>query len=262
MNLTSLKDGLANKLESAQGAAGLTFDRAVLYIQKEDNHEPSPSYISQRTAQILQGGPGALKDGNTDGFYAITVQFNPSSIEFYAHADKVKVKTLQVQGQNEIPKPNVRPPSVTMTVELIFDDVENSDAFLVNNLTPGVMNIAKTGLKLLTGREEHTVQPQTNAMVGMLMEESTRMICFRWGDLAFAGEVVNVEAKYTMFNPKGNPIRSVVSLTIVQRVDEDDQINYWESAFDNFFGQSNESKETNMGQTVDKAKNLLNVRLF
>ena len=75
----------------------------------------------------------------------------------------------------------------------------------------------------------------------------------------FGGIVVNVNAKYTMFSPSGNPIRSVVSLSIMQ-VTEKTGGNYWDKQFDKYFGKPGVDNAVNAKQKAQYIQSLFNVR--
>ena len=87
--------------------------------------------------------------------------------------------------------------------------------------------------------------------MGILTQSETRQVVFFWSEMAFAGEVVSIDARYTMFNPIGNPIRAVVKLTIRQGEAEEVVETYWNNAF-------NEMESGSGWQS--KVNNLLNFR--
>ncbi len=241
--MAGLNNFMGDKMESFNSAVGLGVDKAILYIQTSNNENLGTQSIANQTSKVLKesgsnilgsalmGGTGKLDAGH---FYKLKVQYNPASIRLTSYADAVKVHSHQVLQSDEIYIQNTRPPSVTMDVNLIFDDVSPADSFTGTLLTPSVNSTLEYVGKAFN-LVSHSVATPTNALVGMLMRENTRIVCFQWADMAFVGEVMAVDARYTMFNRSGEPVRSTVSLNILQKVESNDAISYWGDAFDKFW---------------------------
>lgn len=103
----------------------------------------------------------------------------------------------------------------------------------------------------------YTVQPQSNGLLAATMLESERFVTFQWADMAFSGELTDVNVQYGMFSLSGKPVHSVVSLRITQQLTSGAEDTKWnQSKFDECFsGEQN----TNIGQA---ASNLLNITGF
>ena len=200
-------------------------------------------------ANALVGGGGSLE-----------VQYNPSSLSINANAQAVPFSYLLKNTDNGIPNQDLRPPSITLSVQLVFDDMNVKDAFMADKFrVTSVGDIVSTGaalVKNLAG-DGYSVQPETNALVAMLMKDTTRLVTFQWADMSFTGEVCQVQARYTMFSVSGQPIRSVVDLVIVQCITNSGNVSQWENAFDKSFTTSLAGKSL-----LEKAGNLINITGF
>lgn len=197
--------------------------------------------------------------GQDQAYLAMEVQYNPSSI----HMQTTTGSQLNYSGgnmgnmSNNMIIQNVVPTSTTMNVQLIFDEVNVYDAFMVNNAnsTGGVAQAVK-----YFADKGHSVQHQIEGILSLLTMDVTRQVVFYWAKMCFRGELTAVQANYTMFNKSGNPIRGVVNLSI--RQGEQAELfdpAYWKEAYENLFtkgkaaGKSTFSKVTN--------NNVLNLNL-
>ena len=161
------------------------------------------------------------------------------------------------------------PASTTLSCELLFDNVNNMDAFMVgDNPITGMTasNIKNAAMSAFKG--EYSVQRQMEGLISLLSVPSARHVIFYWGAMCFRGEVTEVTTKYTMFNKKGYPIRGTAGIQIRQgdgspgarepdlayRYDD----SYWDDSFKKTF--TDEGK----GQSAWKAatnNSLLNLKL-
>ena len=203
-------------------------------------------------ANALAGGGGALE-----------VQYNPSSLSLTANAQPVPFSYLLKNTDNGIPNQDLRPPSVTLNVQLVFDDMNVKDAFMAEKARLSVGDVISDVSAIVTAArgKSYSVQPQTNALVAMLMRESTRLVTFQWADMSFTGEVCQTQARYTMFSVSGQPIRSVVDLVIVQAITGSGDMTQWDNAFDKGFANSLSASTTGKS-TIQKASNLINISGF
>ena len=190
---------------------------------------------------------GAAKDKN---FIALEVQYNPTSLRL----DTTAGRQMSYGGSNgsvEV-KQYTTPAATTLSCELLFDDCNNMDAFMLsdNPLTGATAsNLKNMGTSIY--------QNAKNGGYKLAREPKD-----------YKGEMTEVTTKYTMFNKKGYPIRGTVTIQIRQgdgsaeakdpdkayRYDD----SYWISSFDKTFtpmgaGQSTFSKVTN--------NNFLNLKL-
>lgn len=165
----------------------------------------------------------------------LEVQYNPNTLFIQANAEGVPILGLQQNLDPGVPNQTLRPPSVTLNVELFFDAVNLADSFMWEKFTLGlsgqtVSNIATLGAS--TQGYVWSVQDQTNGLLGAIMSKNTRFMIFKWADMTFAGELTEASAQYTMFSTSGRPVRSKVTLRITQNVESADDIKYWDNALD------------------------------
>ena len=162
-----------------------------------------------------------------------------------------------------------KPASTELSFELLFDDVNIMDSFMLSdnpltNMSTG--NLLQSGKSLYNNikGEGYSVQEQMEVMLALLTIQSARQVIFFWGSMSFRGEVTAVSSTFTMFNKKGNPVRGKVGVTIRQghsgnsaeakfKYDE----TYWNNAFDRVF-----TDEIQQPSTLDNlSNNLLNLKL-
>ena len=255
--------GLGNTL--ATSALG-SVQKALLVIHKLDAAEVNSAQVAVSAANALQGaaaGMGATSAAMRGaGMQAnvMQVQYNPTSLSIQANAEAIPFTYLQQNIDSGIPNQSPRPPMVVLSVDLIFDAMNPKDAFMAEKFSlstggivssvAGVSQAAKSG---------YTVQPQTDGLIAALMKPSTRVVTFRWADMAFTGQLIEVQAEYTMFSVSGKPIRSKVRMNIAQQVESDADIQYWNKVLDTTFSGNGEVGGKDMGQ---KLGNLLNLGAF
>lgn len=200
-------------------------------------------------------------------YIALEVQYNPTSLRLDTSAGR-QMKYEGGAGDVQV-KQYVAPASTTLSCELLFDDFNNMDAFMLsdNPLTGATAsNIANTVTSMVKGK--YSVQRQMEGLLSLLSVPEARHVIFFWGAMSFRGEMTEVSTRYTMFNKKGYPIRGTVGIQIRQGDGNDDVTgvdaafkyndSYWHKAFDQTFtangpGRSAFSKATN--------NNLLNLKL-
>ncbi len=238
---------------TASAAGGLTSGLASAAASAADS--------AASTAQSALGSVGGLAGGAastlTGGAKKLVVQYNPSSIAIQANAESVRFQNLQQNLDNAVPANLVRPPSVVMSVELVFDDMNIADSFMVEKFTSGlsaqtVSNVVNAALK-----KTFSVQSQINAFIGLMQDDTTRNIKFQWADMSFVGEVTEAQARYTMFSTSGRPVRGTVRLNITQQVDDKADASYWDTAFQKFFADG--VNEVGARSGLDKVQNLINI---
>lgn len=198
--------------------------------------------------------------GQDQAYLAMEVQYNPSSIQMQTTTGSQLDYSGGSMGNmaNNMIIQNIVPTSTTMNVQLIFDEVNMYDAFMVNNVNSPVGAIAQAAKYAV--EKEHSVQHQIEGILSLLTMDVTRQVVFYWSKMCFRGELTAVQANYTMFNKSGNPIRGVVNLSIRQGEQAElFESSYWGKAYENLFtkgkadGKSTFSKVTN--------NNVLNLNL-
>lgn len=192
----------------------------------------------------------------------VRVQYNPASVSFSAYARETKLENKESnENSAESTYQNTNTASTGMSIDLIFDDVNNFDAFMNEKL----MLSAGTAASAISRRKGgHSEISNIFAFINLLNCSNNRKVTFYWSEFSFQGELVSVNTEFTMFNIMGNPIRGKVSLGIQQDYSHEGiDKNENDRAFDELFGGDMlTSSETNAGSMKDKAGNLLNLNLF
>lgn len=264
-----------NILENAARSITGSVNKAILCVRKpakavvkENGNHQLKGLTNKRPVDLQaallaenKGGAFSFLKSKTEtaesyGYHVLKVKYNPSKIHFESRAGSF---IHPGPGANTLTQVTM-PAETSMSVELLFDEENHADAFLfekVTNLSVGAAVSDVAGVVKNVAGEGYTVKPLVEALMGMLTQSETRQVVFYWSQMAFAGEVTNIDAVYTMFNPIGNPIRATVRLTIQQGEhgtirERKREGNYWNQAFDKLDGG---------GSTIaEKAGNLLNFR--
>ncbi len=223
----------------------------------EDNRGGSQTFRS------LTGKNGAMAGS---GYLALEVQYNPSSISMSTQAGKqvqYSGGSLGQGGANQITQ-IVQPVSTTMSFQLVFDDMNPQDAFVLENMAPTAGNLVSgTADVARKVRGAYSVQAQMDGLMSLLTQPVTRKVIFYWAKMCFQGELVSVSSRYTMFNKDGNPIRGMVDLTIRQGEESGFDVAYWDEAFTRTFGDPGTDQISGKMGMATKAmqNNLLNIHL-
>ena len=202
-----------------------------------------------------------------NGYTPVEVQYNPATLRFSTSAG---MQTDYDDSAGDVAVRTVKKPASTeLSFELLFDDVNIMDAFMlsdnpITNMSTG--NLLQSGKNLYNNikGQGYSVREQMEVMLALLTIQSARQVIFFWGSMSFRGEVTAVSSTFTMFNKKGEPIRGKVGMTIRQghssnkteeafRYDE----KYWDDAFDRVF--TDEIKQPSALESM--SNNLLNLKL-
>ena len=249
----------------ANSALG-SVQKALLIIHKSDASQIDSSQVAAATENALLGAAAgmaatsAAMQGAGMNTSVMKVQYNPTSLSIQANAEAIPFTYLQQNIDSGIPNQSPRPPMVVLSVELIFDAMNPKDAFMAEKFslsTGGIVSSVAGAAQAAKGG--YTVQPQTDGLIAALMRPSTRVVTFRWADMAFTGQLIEVQAEYTMFSVSGKPVRSKVRMNIAQQVESDADIQYWDKVLDTTFSGNGEAGGKDMGQ---KLGNLLNLGAF
>lgn len=167
-------------------------------------------------------------------YHILKVKYNPSKIQIDSRAGSFLQPATGGEGTNTVTQINL-PAQTFMSFEILFDEENHQDAFMFEkaaNLSAGALVSDVAGIvKNIKNDEGYTVRPQVEALIALLTQSETRQVVFYWSDMVFAGEVVSVDARYTMFNTMGNPVRAVVRLSIRQASTSPTDNKYWDEAF-------------------------------
>ncbi len=175
-------------------------------------------------------------------FMKFTVQYNPATIRLYSVNGKVQSR----RAEESIDRLSVYRFSgkSKLSFDLIFDDVDNVNAFGLNEMTTmNATNALNKGLSAYShGGLTYSVRKKMDAIMSLLASSATQQVIFFWGNMCFRGTITDVGNKFTMFNPSGNPIRGEMHLEITQdkktKVLEYDE-SYWQKSFEKCFSNKN-----------------------
>ena len=194
-----------------------------------------------------------------------TVQFNPSELQFsgYGGGFVQKINFVNNKKADEDVTFGNMQSRITMTVKLIFDQVDPQDAFMSDKFTLSYTSVTKgavKGVKKLLGKKTNSVQTQVEGFIGALRNENTREITFAWGKMCYTGILNRISSQYTMFSVTGEPIRAVVTLTMVcaDETIEDNTMGNWDAQYKKAFGSGESFSLTGAAQKVG---NLFNFNL-
>ena len=194
-----------------------------------------------------------------EGYHVMEVKYNPSRIRIQSHGGNQMMPGPAGAGAN-LQMQSTIPAMTTMQVELLFDDMNKQDAFMmekISDVSAGAIVSDISGVVKNIIGDGYTVQREIEGIIGMITQSETRQVVFYWGDMAFAGEVIGIEAKYTMFNPLGHPVRGTVSLTIREGGPDGDSSGnaYWDDAYKEMMKGGGL-----LGKLAGAAGNLLNLK--
>lgn len=184
---------------------------------------------------------------NLADYIPVQVQFNPSSISFQGMGGEIRRESVGGAGENQFQQFDT-PSETTMSMELIFDDTNNKDAFMMDGemsvlsdatSVGGLTQRIEQGVAALQGKS-YSIRDTTELFVAAMVQSFTRMVGFAWNKMIFWGELVGVNVQYTMFNKTGAPIRAKVTIQIRQDQAVNGEKPYkteenWEKAFQAMF---------------------------
>ena len=199
--------------------------------------------VAANAAKLKMSEAQVLAAMMSKGFTPMEVQYNPSSLRFNTVGGTVVTYKAMGNEQMNSMTSTDKQTSTYLNVELIFEDIDLADAFGSSSLGANVSDIvgtAKSVIEKAVGKS-HSVKVPVEGLVSLLMNKESRQVIFVWNDMFFHGELVSVNANFTMFNKQGYPIRATVNLEIQQSngnatFASDKQ--YWSDAFDLGFGVS------------------------
>lgn len=199
------------------------------------------SNVTSKLEKVGGNANGLTKalDSNLIQGKKFTVQFNPSSIQIIGRGGgRAPVSNFGTIGKDQAGKIEYRAldPYITVSFNVVFDALNNADAFMEERFTIGATTLAKNVATAIVGHE-YTVRPQVEGFLAALRDEDHRTMIFQWGTLRYTGVLNSVSARYTMFNTAGNPIRAEVSLgmlmggTTGNSIDGRSYLDYWKNRY-------------------------------
>lgn len=209
---------------------------------------------------------------NLEDYIPVKIQFNPSSISFYGMGGKIRRESVGGYGENQFQQFD-SPAETVLGMQLVFDDTNNKDAFMMDAELPllseitsvgGIVQRLEQGVSALRGKE-YSVQDATELFIAAMTQSFTRMVGFAWNKMVFWGELVNANVQYTLFNKKGAPIRATVDIEIRQDQAVKGEASYetedqWEKKFQEMFDKN--AGNNAFGIKNSDATNWLNGNFF
>lgn len=197
------------------------------------------------------------------------VQFNPSSLTINARGGgRSLVSNYGAKGENQRTTIQYRAldPYITVSFSILFDALNNADAFMEERLTLGATTLAKNVATAAVG-QEYTVRPQVEGFLAAIRSETHRAMIFQWGSLRYMGILNSVSGKYTMFNTAGNPIRAQVQLSMLMggaskdSFDGASYLDYWKKRYSAILKKQggNDIQSMTTGTVKNQFTNLLNL---
>ncbi len=237
-----------NSVGAGVGGSDVSALRSLLKTRKKSaakkmGNNATAASLGAATTQTKVNEKTLQAELSLKGFLSMDVQYNPNSIRMNTVAGAIETyEGIGDKGMNQITRAN-KNVSTYMTVTLIFEDIEVADAFgTQDNLglnVEGIKSTVKSTVTNLVNSDGYTVRPQVEALISLLIYKRTRQVIFYWSEMFFHGELMEVNANYTMFNKKGHPIKAEVTL-VIQQPDANDvfksDVAYWDDAFDAVFG--------------------------
>ncbi len=236
-----------------------------------NNLTDAASKIAESTDAVLDKMPlaktveeiqqTAVPDGSKTKYFK--VKFNPSQVTFMGvGGGRVEKRNYtDSEGKVQIEYQEMKP-RIQMNLQLIFDDYERTQAFMLEKFTDTTA-AARTvidGIVTAARGKTYSVRPQVEGFMGALRNGYTRKVKFCWGPMEYSGQMTYINAEYTMFSTDGNPIRANVNMGILL-ADESLSYHYmgqWQDSYKAVFGKD---EMTNAGSSLQRVGNLLNINL-
>lgn len=216
----------------------------------------------QRASIILGGykaggASGIFVDPDAANAIEFELPFNPSTIKLDAVAGGGhKISTTGGMNFGTID------PRIQISFVAYVDEVNNYDAFLYErvNRGGGVAGIAKTAVDVVKNTE-YSVAVYVEGLLAALRSEANSEIWFNWGEMHYGGTLNSVDAKYTMFNPQGNPIKAEIAIRILCVSNQNRSMKMeWKEKYENAI-QKLTQRDGNMGEET-QAVDLANASAF
>lgn len=220
----------------------------------------------------MAGLMNALDSGQISG-KKFTVQFNPSSIQIIGRGGgRSPVSNYGSVGNNQPGKIEYKAldPYINVNFSVMFDALNNADAFMEERLTLGVGTTTKNVVTAIRGKE-YTVRPQVEGFLAALRDENHRTLIFQWGNIRYTGILNAVSASYTMFNTAGNPIRAQVQIGMLMggapkdSLVDDSYLDYWQRRYEDIINRNadvndrGEISSMTTGNIKNQYRNLINL---
>lgn len=214
-------------------AAGISRLKETIESGADNANTPAAEH------SVNQGNAGAeqnvqLPESSEDVY--VRVHYNPASITMKSQSGKKETGggSLTDSSADSAAQSGAMPMKTELSMDLIFDETKNTNAFMMDSGMGSPTGLVRAGLHLksrMDGRE-YSVAPISELFVAAMMSSYARQVCFIWNGMEFSGELSNVNVEYMMFNNRGDPIRSRVTISICKsgKTDTDDDFeNIWKA---------------------------------
>lgn len=140
---------------------------------------------NQELIELRKQREQAKKEMEQAGYFPVRVWYNPSSITMHSRGGEMVTRNGGFGGTSQPGQfqKNAMPAETVLSMELMFDGF---------------------------------VAPISELFVAAVVSDYSRLVCMVWNRMAFWGELCEAEVEYMMFDKKGNPLRSKVSIRIRQ----------------------------------------------
>lgn len=228
--------------------------KALLVIKGTPSRATVPGAKNiQAMEKVLAGLPVKVDCAQSE---IMRVQYNPSSLSIRANAQSIKVNSMQKPGESAGVRQEEQPPSIVLSVKLVFTAVNSKDAFMADKFRLSASDAVSDGAAIAQAvNGGYTVRPQIDGLMGVIMDMDTRGVAFVWQDMVFEGQVSSLSSSYNMFNMSGNPISGSIDMSITQNISEA-SVTAWDKALDQCFTSGMAGKNP-----LEKAGNLINLNL-
>lgn len=185
-----------------------------------------------------------------------TFQLNPASLHIHVEGGRRnravgRVRPRQAQ-QAECREVQA---NISISFKAYFDAMEKSEAFISDKYA---LYAWTNAAKAIHKSRENTVRPIVEGFLGAIRNNDYRKVMFQWGKMRHFGYLDKVNCKYTMFSPKGEPIRAEMDFSIMESGSGlGSAIDYWKQKYDDII-KGGAAKTSNTGNIVG---NLLNLQL-
>lgn len=217
-------------------------DKAIIVVEQETSRASSSS--SSGLSSISSSLTSATDSTTSTSRKVLEVEYNPTSLSIVANAENTTIKSMQQGADSNALVQGLRKPSLVLTVQLVFDAVNNQDCFYSDYLMLSASSIIGGISSVAT---EHTVRPQIEGFMSLMLNNNNRMVSFMWENMVFSGQVNQVTSNYTMFNRSGVPVRGNVQFQILHFIGGEIVTDYWTTAFEKIgSGQFTNSAASNL----------------
>jgi hypothetical protein len=217
-----------------------TNSKAILIISDKRKAPDTPLSPAEKLAAANKAA-GLVSKVNFKALAGMTgsekmfqVQFNPNTLTLHSEIAPPQATSTEDRGQAATQESvAVAPARVSLRLQLIFDDVTVPDAFMAERLSLNPRDLAAV-LKWQKNKAA-SVRPEVEGLLAAIQSPLTREMTFCWAKFMFKGTLNSINATYTMFNTKGEPIRGTADLRLEQIV-EKKLLQQWREDFSAMFG--------------------------